>query len=98
MSTAISRVAGVRAKLLEHFVAGRAGQHEIEDDERGTFLSRRGERVGAGGRRRDAISGFDEMVGDERNDVRFVVHDENALSGDGGRRGHDAAPRCAIRR
>ena len=38
------------------------------------------------------------MVGDERNDVRFVVHYENALSGDGGRRRHVGAAPAAIRR
>ena len=73
----------LRAKLLEHVVARRAGQHEIEDDERGRSCRAAVERVGSGGRRRDAIAGFDEVVRDERDDVRFVVDDEHALAGDG---------------
>ena len=40
------------------------------------------ERVRPGGRRRDAIAGFDEVVGDEGDDVRLVVDDEDALAGD----------------
>ena len=40
------------------------------------------ERVGSGGRGGDAVAGFDEVIGDEGDDVRLVVDDEHALAGD----------------
>ena len=41
----------VRPQLLEHVVARRAGQHEVEHDQRGTLLPSGGQRLGSGGRR-----------------------------------------------
>src|SRR2546426_9433572 len=54
-------------------------QHEIQDDEIGSFLARGAERVGPGARRRDAITLFREVVGDERRNVGLVVHHENTV-------------------
>jgi hypothetical protein len=77
------------AQLLEHIVAGRTGEHQVEHDEGRPLLARRGQRVWAGGCRRHAVAGFHEMVGDEGDDVRLVVDDEHALAGDGRRGSHD---------
>ena len=57
------------------------------------------ERVGAGRRGGDAVAGFDEVVRDERDDVRLVVDDEDALAGDGaaGRRSSVPAVRARLR-
>src|SRR3989442_14770418 len=54
-------------------------QHEIQDDEIGSFLACGAERVGPGARRRDAVTLFREVVGDERRDVWLVVHHENTV-------------------
>ena len=90
----VARRRGV-AQLLEHVVARRARQHEVEHDERGPFLSRGRQRVGSGGGSGNPIARFDEMVRDQRDDVRLIVDDENALAGDwNGSRGHGAALRA----
>src|SRR2546429_9805574 len=54
-------------------------QHEIQDNEIGSFLACGAERVGPGARRRDAVTLFREVVGDERRNVGLVVHHENTV-------------------
>jgi len=90
----------VGAQLIEHVVAGRAGEHEIQHDERWSLLSRSDECIRPRRRGRDAIPRFHEVIGDEGDDIRFVVDDEDALAGAAvpvGRR-HTAARALARRR
>ena len=62
--------------------------HQTENDERRTFATRRLESIRTVGCRRDAVSHFPEMKDDERDDVRIVVDNENALTSRDGRVRH----------
>ena len=67
------------ADVLQHVEAAHAGQHQVQYQQRRPLGARDRERVGAVGRRRDTIIRLCEMIRDQRNDVRLIIDNENAL-------------------
>ena len=82
----------VGSQLLEHVVAGHAGEHQVEHDQNRVLLPRLCDRVRAAGRRRNAVPGLYEVERHEGRNIRLVVHDEQSFT-TGGRERHADRPR-----
>ena len=67
------------SKLCQHVIARDTGQHQIEDHHVGPFLPRRLQGVGPVGGGGHPIAHLGQVVGDQRGDVRLVVHDEDTM-------------------